>query len=263
MKGSLYIVKIGGNIIDDKKKLSSFLKDFSTIKEPKILVHGGGKIATEIAAKMQIPQQVYEGRRITDAETLKLVTMVYAGLINKNIVAALSAYGVSAIGLSGADANSVKAYKKPVDKIDFGFAGDIVAVNFEKIAKLLELGLIPVFCAVTHDGRGQLLNTNADVVASCIAGAMTAYYKSFLYYCFEKRGVLKDPDNNSSVIPEINMDVYSKLRREGKIFQGMIPKLDQAFSALQKGVKSVYILQGEDLRSSILNLRTHGTRITI
>lgn len=262
MKQPLHIIKIGGNVIDNPEKLSAFLREFSGIKEPKILIHGGGKIATELAEKMDIPQQMIDGRRVTDAETLKLITMVYGGLISKNIVAALSANGDTAIGLSGADANSVLANKRPANPIDFGFVGDVAAVNSENIDKILQVGFVPVFCAITHDGNGQLLNTNADTMASAIATAMSGNYESFLYYCFEKKGVLEDVENEDSVIPEINPSNYEKLKEEGKIFQGMIPKLDNAFSAIQKGVRAVHILQAEDLSSLILTKRAYGTRIT-
>ncbi len=259
---TLHIIKIGGNIIDHPEKLKSFLQDFSKIQGKKILIHGGGKIATHLAEKMQIPQQMIEGRRVTDAETLKLITMVYGGLINKNIVAQLVALGNDALGLSGADANSVISTKRPINPIDYGFVGDVKRVNTENISKLLNADFVPVFCALTHDENGQILNTNADTLASEIAVAMSENYKTFLYYCFEKKGVLENVEDENSVIPIINPKNYEILKSEGKIFQGMIPKLDNAFSAIKKGVQEVIILQSEDLFSLILKKNKYGTRIT-
>jgi len=262
MKQNIHIIKIGGNIIDNPEKLSKFLKDFSRIEEPKILIHGGGKIATSIAEKMGIKQKMIDGRRITDSETLKIISMVYGGLINKNIVAELSANGNIALGLSGADANSILSVKRLSNSVDFGFVGDVYKVNGENISKILNTELIPVFCALTHDGKGQLLNTNADTIANAIASEMSRYYNCLLYYCFEKKGVLEDVNDENSVISKITPNNYEKLKQEGKIFEGMIPKLDNAFSAIKKGVKTVYIMRAEDIYSSFLTKKCNGTRIS-
>jgi len=262
MKLNLHVIKIGGNIIDNSEKLSKFLKDFSRIKEPKILIHGGGKIATNIAEKMGIKQKMINGRRITDSETLKIISMIYGGLISKNIVAELSANGNIAIGLCGADANSIFATKRSDNPIDFGFVGDVDKVDGENINKILNADFVPVFCALTHNGKGQLLNTNADTIANAIATEMSKYYNCSLYYCFEKKGVLENIDDENSVISEITPNDYKKLKQEGKIFQGMIPKLDNAFSAIKKGVKTVYIMRAEDVYSSFLNKKCNGTKIS-
>lgn len=258
----LNIIKIGGNIIDQPEKLEKFLKDFSELQGHKILVHGGGKIATDLAKTMQIPQQMVEGRRVTNANTLQLITMVYGGLISKNIVAQLAAQGNAAIGLSGADANTVVSEKRPVKTVDYGFVGDVKKVNAEAIQKIVNAGFIPVFCAITHDEKGQLLNTNADTMASEIATALSVNFKTSLYYCFEKKGVLENVEDENSVIAAINPENYEQLKAEGKIFQGMIPKLDNAFSAIYKGVQAVHILQAEDLLATIKNKENHGTKIT-
>jgi len=262
MKRNLHIVKIGGNIIDNPEKLSGFLKDFSKIKEPKILVHGGGKIATDIAEKMGIKQKMIDGRRVTDSDTLRIISMVYAGLINKNIVAELSANGNSALGLSGVDADSILATRRPTNPIDFGFVGDVHKVNGESINKILDIGFVPVFCAITHDGKGQLLNTNADTIANAISTEMSENYNCFLYYCFEKKGVLENIEDDNSVISKITPNDYETLKQEGKIFQGMIPKIDNAFSAIKKGVKAVYIMRAEELYSSFLTKKYNGTKIS-
>lgn len=261
-KKPLHIVKIGGNIIDDKAKLTAFLEDFAQIKEDKILVHGGGKIATQLAKKLQLPQQMIEGRRVTDAETLKLITMVYGGLLSKNIVAELAKLKALAIGLSGADVASVTSVRRPAEPIDFGFVGDVVSVNATHITKLVQAGFVPVFCAITHDGNGQLLNTNADTMAKEIAASMSATYDTFLYYCFEKKGVLLDVSDDRSVIAELNPTTYKNLKAAGKIFEGMIPKLDNAFNAIEDGVKQVHILNAKDLLSLVLNQENHGTKLT-
>jgi len=262
MKENLHIIKIGGNIIDNSKKLDKFLNDFSKIKEPKILIHGGGKIATDIAEKMGIKQKMIDGRRITDAETLKVISMVYGGFISKNIVAKLHANGDSALGLSGADFNSILSTKRSDKPVDFGFVGDICKVNIDTLNKILNIGLVPVFCAITHDGKGQLLNTNADSIANSIASEMSEKYNCFLYYCFEKKGVLEKIEDENSVISEITPKYYETLKQNGKISQGMIPKLDNAFSAIQKGVKTVYIMSAEDIYSSFLTKKHHGTKIS-
>jgi acetylglutamate kinase len=243
----VYIIKIGGNIIDDDQRLSSFLALFSRLEGKKILVHGGGKLATRLATDLNIPQQMVEGRRITDAETLKIITMVYAGYINKNIVAGLQAAGTNAIGLTGADGNLVLAHKRQSSSIDYGYVGDIDQVNGGLLQQMLGNGLTIVVAPVTHDGRGQLLNTNADTIAQSIAVSLSGHYEVTLVYSFEKPGVLLDVDDNSSVIPELNPGLYAKYRVEEKIFAGMIPKIDNAFAALSTGVKKVIIGKAEEL----------------
>lgn len=243
----LFVIKIGGNIIDDDAKLSSFLQEFSLIKEKKILVHGGGKLASRIAGQLGINQQMVEGRRITDAETLKIVTMVYAGLVNKNIIAQLQQLGCNAIGLCGADGNAITSHKRIKGEIDYGFAGDIDSVNTTFIDQLLVQGNDLVFAPITHDKKGQLLNTNADTIAQEIATAMSGKYDVSLVFGFEKAGVLLDADNDETVIPSIDSDSYEKLKAENVIFAGMIPKLDNAFKAINKGVKKVLIGKAENL----------------
>lgn len=257
---NLIIVKIGGNIIDDESKLSSFLKDFAAINEKKILIHGGGKLATRLAEQMNIPQQMVDGRRITDAETLKIVTMVYAGYINKNIVAQLQANGCNAIGISGADGNSILAHKRVHPTMDYGFAGDIDEINSSFFQNLLQQNLTPVIAPITHDQKGQLLNTNADTIAQETAKALSSFYDVQLIYSFEKDGVLLDVNDANSVIKKINADYYKELKGEGKIFAGMIPKLDNAFTALNSGVKKVIIGKAEEIGQLIQGEK--GTSIT-
>ena len=247
-KEALYVVKIGGNIIDDNNKLDLFLKDFAAIKGKKILVHGGGKLATQLAKDLGIEQAMVDGRRITDAATLKIVTMVYAGYINKNIVAKLQANKNNAIGFTGADANLIKAHKRlPSDSkgIDYGFVGDIDSVNTSAILPLLQQDIAIVIAPITHDGNGQLLNTNADTIAQSIAVAMSNNYAVSLLYCFEKNGVLLDANNDSTVIPSINKEEYQSLKEKALIFAGMIPKLDNAFAAINSGVTKVIIGKAE------------------
>lgn len=243
----LYVVKIGGNIIDDEKKLASFLQDFASVKENKILVHGGGKLATRLAEQLQIPQQLIDGRRITDAETLKIVTMVYAGYINKNIVARLQAAGCNAIGVSGADGNMILAHKRNHPTVDYGFAGDVDAVNTALLKNLISQQIAVVMAPITHDKKGQLLNTNADTIAQELAKALSSLYDVQLIYSFEKSGVLLDANDDNTVIPSINPGYYQQLKAEQKIFAGMIPKLDNAFAALKSGVRKVIIGKAEQL----------------
>ncbi|SFU37884.1 N-acetylglutamate kinase [Pustulibacterium marinum] len=237
----LKVIKIGGNIIENETALEAFLTDFATIEGPKILVHGGGKLATQLAEKLGIETQMVEGRRITDAETLKVIIMVYGGFANKTIVAKLQAKDCNAIGLSGADGNAITAVKRPVKTIDYGFVGDIESVNSKTISALLESGLTPVFCAISHDGNGQLFNTNADTIASTIATGMSSLYDVALYYCFEKNGVMKDINDDDSVIEHINAENYQKLLDDKIIIDGMIPKLHNAFEALKQNVSKVCI----------------------
>jgi acetylglutamate kinase len=246
---TLNIIKIGGNVIDDDIQLETFLEKFASIPGKKILVHGGGKIATRIAAKLGLEAKMVEGRRITDKDMLDVVTMVYAGLTNKNIVATLQKHNCDAIGLSGADGNVIKAVKRPVKEIDYGFAGDILAdsVNSLAIKKFLDAGFTPIFSAITHNGSGQLLNTNADTIASTLSTAMADHYETSLIYCFEKNGVLMDVNDDNSVIENITAKDFSTYKERGIISDGMIPKLQNAFDAINKGVKSVYIGNASNL----------------
>jgi len=256
----LFVIKIGGDIIDDEKQLSSFLNDFSSISENKILVHGGGKIATEIGKQLGIEPKMIEGRRITDEATLRVVQMVYGGLINKNIVAQLQSRNCNAIGLTGADGNSILAKKRPVKDVDYGFVGDVELVETQIFLSLLNTGLSPVLAPLTHDGKGQILNTNADTIASAVASALSKLYEVNLIYCFEKSGVLKNADDENSVIEKINSKEHEKLKRDGVISQGMIPKLNNAFDALKQGVRIVVICHAKDLKKATLNKKA-GTRL--
>jgi acetylglutamate kinase len=244
---TLIIIKIGGNIIDDETKLSSFIKTFASIKGQKILVHGGGKLATKLASQLEIPQQLVDGRRITDAETLKVVTMVYAGYINKNIVAQLQSQNCNAIGISGADGNAIQAHKRNHPQIDYGFVGQIDAINVSLFKNLLGQDLTIVVAPITHDKNGQLLNTNADTIAQEIAKGLAGHYQVSLIYSFEKPGVLLDASNDETVIKSLNPGYYSELKHKNLVFAGMLPKLDNAFAALNNGVKKVIIGQAENL----------------
>ena len=257
----LNVIKIGGNVIDNSEKLHQFLLDFTALPGKKILVHGGGKIATELGDSLGVEAKMVEGRRITDIETLRIVTMVYAGLINKNMVAQLQAKGSNAIGLTGADGNIIKAVKRPVKEIDYGFVGDLDAasVSSETLRNLLEAGLVPVLCAITHDGDSQLLNTNADTIASAVAVAMSGLYETSLIYCFEKRGVMKNIDDDSSLVSQIRSSEFEGLKQEGIVSGGMIPKLHNAFEAIKNGVSAVYIGKADEL--SYLDQQNFGTRL--
>jgi acetylglutamate kinase len=235
----LSIIKIGGNIIEDETSLHDFLKLFSALKGKKILVHGGGKRATSMASKLGIKSKMVHGRRITDAETLEVITMVYGGLVNKNIVAKLQALQIDAIGLTGADINSIKSDKRPIKEINFGFVGDVKEVASNSIDKLLKADFTPVFCAITHDGKGQLLNTNADTITSQVAIGMSKIYETSIYYCFELNGVLQDFSDKNSVIKNINSKKYQELLNDGIIADGMLPKLENCFDALKNGVHQV------------------------
>ena len=245
----LSVIKIGGNIIDDEKKLRYFLGNFSKIKGKKVLVHGGGKIATEVSQKLGIKTKMVDGRRITDADTLKVVTMVYAGLVNKNIVAMLQANKCNAIGLTGADGNTIPANKRKVKEIDYGFVGDIKQsqVSSLKSQVFLDNDLVPVYCALTHDGRGNLLNTNADTIASVLAVGLSKKYEVSLVYCFESSGVLKEVNDERSLIKNISSKDYPELKNKKIISGGMIPKMDNAFDAIKKGVKYVYICHADHI----------------
>lgn len=235
----LSIIKIGGEILNDPAQKTVFLDRFTAMPGPKILVHGGGKQASEVARKMGVEPKMREGRRITDAENLDVVLMVYAGLLNKKLVAQLQSRGNKALGISGADGNAIRASKRPPRPIDFGFAGDIEAVNSSLLHLLLDSGLIPVICALTHDGHGQMLNTNADTIAAETAIAMSPLYETSLYFVFDKPGVLTDVNDESSVVPVLKRQSYEKMRKNEQIHAGMIPKLDNGFHALRNAVTSV------------------------
>ena len=261
---NLYIIKIGGNILDDEYSLAKFLADFTQLQGLKILVHGGGRLATELSAKLNIETKMVEGRRITDVETLKVTTMVYAGWINKSIVARLQALNCNALGLSGADGKIISAKKRGVNEIDYGFVGDILphGINTGFLQNILEFGITPVIAPITCDASGQLLNTNADTIASALATELCAIYNTHLIYCFEKKGVLSDKHNENSVIEKIDSVNYEKLKSENIIADGMIPKLDNAFKAKQDGVASVIIGHAADLLN-LTNTGQHaGTYIT-
>ncbi|WKL43677.1 acetylglutamate kinase [Flavobacterium sp. ZE23DGlu08] len=240
-KKPVTLIKIGGNIIDNPTELSQFLSDFSKIGGYKVLVHGGGKSATKMAESIGLVHQMIDGRRITDAAMLDVVVMIYAGQINKNIVAQLQANSTNAMGFSGADGNLIQSDKRNHPTINYGFVGDVKKVNTQLLETLLSNGIVPVFCAITHDGKGQLLNTNADTIASELAIALSEVFDVTLNYCFEKPGVLYDAEDDSSVIENINQELYSKLKAEKAIHSGMIPKLDNCFNSLSKGVQKIKI----------------------
>lgn len=237
----LAVVKIGGNVIEDAVALQSFLTDFAQMQGVKILVHGGGKKATAMAKQMDIPVQMVEGRRITDAQNLDIITMLYGGKINKNIVAQLQNLGCNALGLSGADGNAIQAIKRPVKTIDYGFVGDVVGVNADLFQMLLKGEYTPVCCAITHDQKGQLLNTNADTIAAALAQTLSKHFEVSLWYCFEKAGVLENIEDDQSVIEKIGPEKYEMLKANEVIHSGMIPKIDNCFDALKNGVSAVKI----------------------
>lgn len=248
---NLIISKIGGNVIDDPAALKRFLTAFARLPDAKVLVHGGGKIATQIAEKLGIQTTMVEGRRITDQPMLDVVTMVYGGLVNKQIVAQLQALDENAIGLTGADAGTVLARKRPVKEIDYGLVGDVVEVDSGRIQFFIRQELTPVFAPITYDETGQLLNTNADTMASAIAVDLTLHNEVTLVYCFEKKGVLSDPGDENSVIRELTPALYAEYKQAGNISKGMVPKLDNAFRALEKGVSKVIICHADELERAI------------
>lgn len=243
----LSIIKIGGNVIDDEAKLGNFLQSFAALPGNKILVHGGGKLATKVAEGLGVKQQLVDGRRITDAETLKIVTMVYAGSINKNIVAHLQARGCDAMGLTGTDGNSIRAHQRIHPEIDYGYVGDVDSIDAAFLTGLLMLGKTLVFAPITHDGKGRLLNTNADTIAQELARGLGRSFDVSLVYSFEKSGVLLDTNDEGSVIRQIGPKYYEELKAKQLIFAGMIPKLDNAFAALRSGVTRVIIGRAEEL----------------
>ncbi|HMP94194.1 MAG TPA: acetylglutamate kinase [Phnomibacter sp.] len=259
----LLVIKIGGNVIDDAASLQQFLTAFASINTAhKILIHGGGKIATRIADKLGIESHYSQGRRITDEATLDVVTMVYGGLVNKQIVAQLQAAGCNAIGLTGADANLIPATKRPVTTIDYGWAGDVNPAHIpaHTLQNLLQAGLTPVFAPLTHNGQGRMLNTNADTIASALAISLSVHFEVRLMYCFEKPGVLLNVEDETSVITRLNPANYAQLKAEGALFEGIIPKIDNAFSAINAGVHEVLIGQASQLLQNT-GSQTLGTLI--
>ena len=238
----LTIVKVGGAVVEDESQLSQLLANFSAIPGKKMLVHGGGRRATKVASELGIESKMINGRRITDAKMLEVVTMVYGGLVNKNLVARLQAHGVNALGLTGADIDVIRSHKRPVkDGIDYGFVGDVDRANGEMLNTLIQAGITPVIAPLTHDGQGNILNTNADTMASETAKALASYFDVTLIFAFEKAGVLQDPDDDSSVIPVINRDLYNQYVEKGIISGGMMPKIENALAAIEAGVKRVII----------------------
>ena len=251
------VVKVGGGIVKDEKSLSELLDKFAHIEGLKVLVHGGGRSATKVAEQLGIQQTMIGGRRITDGETLKVVTMVYAGLVNKNIVAQLQARGINALGLTGADMNVIVAHKRPIKQVkmedgtvqpvDYGFVGDLDGVNADLLADLIAKGVVPVMSPIGHDGQGQLLNTNADTIASEVASALSSHFEVTLMFCFEKRGVLRNPDDDDSVIPSISASDFPRLVEDGIVSGGMLPKLENSFAAIARGVKEVVITRADQI----------------
>ena len=237
----LTIIKVGGKIVEDDASLAQLISDFAAIEGRKILVHGGGRSATKLASELGIETQMVNGRRITDSAMLRVVTMVYGGLVNKNIVAKLQSCGVNALGMTGADMDIMRSHKREVKDVDYGFVGDVDACNADMLSRLIENCVVPVIAPLTHDGRGCLLNTNADTMAGETAKALAAHYDVTLIYCFEKKGVLRNADDDDSVIPSINEAEFNRLTEEGVIQGGMIPKLENAFQAIHAGVKRVII----------------------
>ncbi len=242
MKQKLTIVKVGGAVVEDETQLTQLLKDFSAISGRKVLIHGGGRRATQVAASLGIESKMVGGRRITDADMLSVVTMVYGGLVNKNLVARLQANGVNALGLTGADIDVIRSHKRPLkDGIDFGFVGDVDKADGQMLSRLIKAGITPVMAPLTHDGQGNILNTNADTIASETAKALAPFYDVTLIYSFEKKGVLSNPDDDNSVIPTITRADFERYKADGTISGGMLPKIENALSAIDKGVNRVII----------------------
>ena len=242
MKEKLTIVKVGGAVVEDELQLSQLLRDFSAIEGRKVLVHGGGRKATKMAERLGIETKMVEGRRITDADMLEVVTMVYGGLVNKNLVARLQANGVNALGLTGADTDAIRSHKRPLKNgVDYGFVGDIDQANGEMLGRLIEAGITPVMAPLTHDGEGHILNTNADTIASETAKALANLYDVTLIFSFEKKGVLRNPDDDNSVIATINHADFARYKADGTISGGMLPKIENALNAVDAGVSKVII----------------------
>ena len=251
------VIKVGGAVVEDEAQLAQLLKDFSAIDGRKVLVHGGGRRATKVAAQLGIETKMINGRRITDSNMLEVVTMVYGGLVNKNVVAKLQAHNVNALGLTGADIDVIRSHKRPLkDGVDYGFVGDVDRADGDKLHTLIEAGIVPVMAPLTHDGQGNILNTNADTIAGETAKALAKHYDVTLVFCFEKKGVLSNPDDEESVIPIITRTDFERYIADGTISGGMIPKIENAFNAIDAGVKQVLITKADNLGSN------NGTTIT-
>lgn len=258
LRGHLTLIKVGGKIVEEPESLKKLLADFSSIPGHKVLVHGGGRSATALAAQLGIESKMVNGRRVTDEEMLKVVTMVYGGLVNKKIVAGLQALDVNALGLTGADLNYMRSEKRPVAEVDYGFVGDVKEVDADMLANLISKGVVPVLAPLTHDKKGNLLNTNADTIAGEAAKALARYFDVTLMYCFEKKGVLANENDDDSVIEYINPATFEKLVAQGVIMGGMIPKLENSFEALKAGVKQVVIT-----RADLIKDNNSGTTIKL
>ena len=245
MKEKITIIKVGGKIVEEQDSLAALLDRFSAIEGNKVLIHGGGRSATRMAERLGIESRMVGGRRITDSDTLQVVTMVYGGLVNKTIVAQLQARGVNALGLTGADCNIIKAHKRPVREVDYGFVGDVDKADGLMLSRLIEQGIVPIVAPLTHDGNGNLLNTNADTMAAETAKALSAHYDTRLIYCFEFPGVMRDPDDADSLIPTITRESYRTLLADGIVSGGMVPKIDNAFNAIDNGVGEVIITRAD------------------
>lgn len=245
MKEKITIIKVGGKIVEEQDSLAALLDRFSAIEGNKVLIHGGGRSATRMAERLGIESRMINGRRITDSDTLQVVTMVYGGLVNKTIVAQLQARGVNALGLTGADCNIIKAHKRPVGEVDYGFVGDVDKADGLMLSRLIEQGIVPIVAPLTHDGNGNLLNTNADTMAAETAKALSAHYYTRLIYCFEFPGVMRDPDDADSLIPTITRESYRTLLADGIVSGGMVPKIDNAFNAIDNGVGEVIITRAD------------------
>lgn len=251
----LVLIKVGGKIVEEPEALKQLLNDFTALPGHKVLVHGGGRSATAVAAQLGIESKMVNGRRVTDAETLKVVTMVYGGLVNKQIVAGLQAAGVNALGLTGADLNYMRSVKRPVKDVDYGYVGDVEEVQSDILASLIAMDVVPVLAPLTHDKQGNLLNTNADTIAGEAARALAKHFEVSLVYCFEKKGVLLDENDDESVISSLNPKEFEEYVAKGIIQGGMIPKLENSFQALNDGVKEVIITRADRLQPG------QGTRI--
>lgn len=252
---NIKVIKVGGAVVEDSVQLAQLLTDFAAIEGPKVLVHGGGRRATKVAERLGVETKMVNGRRVTDKEMLEVVTMVYGGLVNKNVVARLQAIGVNAIGLTGADGDVLRSHKRPVADVDYGFVGDVDKGSLRTLSVLLEGGFVPVMAPLTHDGCGNLLNTNADTIAAETAKTLAQAFEVTLIYAFERPGVLSNPDDDGSVIPLITPDLYEQLKADGTVSGGMIPKIDNAFEAISAGVKEVVITKADAIDGK------SGTRI--
>jgi len=241
------VIKVGGAVVENAHTLAQLLADFSALPGAKVLVHGGGRSATQVAANLGIESQMVGGRRITDEAMLRVVTMVYGGLVNKNVVARLQALGVQALGLTGADADLIRSHRRPVGEVDYGWVGDVDRVRGDLLATLIRQGIVPVVAPLTHDGEGHMLNTNADTIASEVACALTPFFDVTLTFCFEKRGLLRNPDDEESVVPFVSETDFARLKAEGVVSGGMVPKLENAFQAIRQGVRSVVITRADHL----------------